>query len=362
MKHLTDPYEIGGMRLKNRFLRSATWEALSDEQGHVSPKQFEIYRSLAEGQVGLICTGYARILKEEQPNAGMMGIYDDCFVEEYRRLTDMVHTYGSRIMMQLAYGGTKTTYRVEQRTIFSPSDVPEKSTGTQGTVMTKEDIHTVAKAYGEAAARVKMSGFDAVEIHGGHTYLLNQFLSPYYNRRTDEYGGSLENRFRIIREIYEAMRETVGDDFPILIKITCSDFMEGGLSFEEAKRVCKMLEDIGIQAIEVSGNIHGKAETLIGSEYDGHRIRKGGYFIEYAEEIAQECGIPILVTGGFCDYGQMEEWLRDTKIEGFGLCRPLLSEPHLIKRWLEGDKSPARCIHCSRCRTKEGNYCTVFGK
>lgn len=359
-KTLWDSVKIGTMECPNRILRSATWENMADEKGHMSERQYDVYRKLAENHVGLICTGYARIMEEEYPNAGMMGIYDDCFMEDYKKLTNMVHRYDSRIMMQIAYGGTKTTYRTEGRTIFAPGDVAERSTGNVGKPMTKQDIQAVVKATAKAAGRVKKSGFDAVELHAAHSYLVNQFLSPYYNNRTDAYGKSPENRMRILKEMYEAVRTEVGPDFPVLIKVTCSDFFAGGLTFEESKTICKKLEEMGFDGLEISGNIHGKAEKMVGQEWDGHILRAGGYFIEYAREIAEECRIPVYVTGGYKDPIQMRNWLNETELAGFGISRPLLAEPDLITRWRKGDWKPAKCFHCSRCRTKEGNYCVVF--
>lgn len=360
MKSLFERLPIGTMTCKNRILRSATWEALADADGHICREQYNIYKTLAENNVGLICTGYARICREEQPNAGMLAIYDDCFIPEYRMLTDMVHDSGSRIMMQLVYGGTKTTFRTEERKIFAPSDIPEKSTGTRGVPMSHKDIRYLTDCYAQAACRAKESGFDAVQLHMGHSYLLNQFLSPYYNNRTDCYGGSLENRMRIICEIYEAIRQHVGEDYPLLVKITCSDFLSGGLVFEEVRRICRRIESLGFQAIEISGNIHGKANHLTDQYYDGYPIVKDGYFLEYAKIVAEEVSIPVYVTGGFKDPVQMTAWLKSSALAGFGLSRPFLAEPHLIRRWEEGDLSPSICLHCSRCRTPEGNYCTLL--
>lgn len=356
------PIQIKSMTCFNRILRSATWEALSDKDGFMSPKQFGIYCELAENNIGLICTGYARISKDEYPNAGMMGIYDDCFIPQYKELTDKVHTFGSSIMMQIAYGGTKTTYETDNRVIFAPSDVPERSTGLVGTPMTALDIKEMIEKYAAAAERVKKSGFDAVEIHGGHSYLLNQFLSPYYNNRTDEYGGNLENRYRIVDEIIKAIRQRVGEEYPILIKVTCSDFFENGLTFNESLSICRMLVQSGIDAIEVSGNIHGKAQKMAGQEFDGHKILKGGYFYEYAKEIADAISIPVYVTGGFSDPALMEKYMGESAIAGFGMSRPFLCEPNLVSRWMAGDLSASKCLHCSRCRTPKGNYCTVFRK
>lgn len=362
MKTIFDKIQIGNMECKNRILRSATWEGLADEEGFMSERQYEIYEELAKNEIGLISTGYARVMEEDCPNAGMMGIYDDKFIPSYQRLTDCVHRHGGKIMMQIAYGGTKTTYKVGERKIFAPSDIPEKSTGTQGHAMDQQEIQNLIEAHAQAARRVRESGFDAVQIHAGHGYLLNQFLSPYYNNREDQYGGSLENRARLILECYDAIRKTVGKDYPVLIKLTCTDFSEGGFCFEECRKLCTMLTERGMNAIEVSGNIHGKAEKMTGQEFDRHVLMKNGYFIEYAKIIAKEQNIPVFVTGGLRDPRDMEEWLNTTDITGFGMSRPLLSEPDLVKRWKEGKRVKARCVHCSKCRTPEGNYCTVFQK
>lgn len=360
MSSVFDNINIGNINCKNRILRSATWEALADEKGFMSDKQYEIYEELAKNDVGLISTGYARIMESDCPNAGMMGIYDDCFIPSYKKLTDIVHKHNGKIMMQIAYGGTKTTYKVNERTIFCPSGVPEITTGTKGKEMTIDDIKLVAKAHGEAARRVKESGFDAVQIHAGHNYLLNQFLSPYYNRRADEYGGSIENRARAVIECYDEVRKAVGKDYTVMIKITCTDFTEGGFSFDDCLTFCKMLEKKGIDCIEISGNIHGKAEKMAGYEFDCHSILKDGYFVEYGKIIADKVNVPIYVTGGFRSPEYMNKILSKTNISGFGISRPFLTEPDLVKRWILGDTKKAKCVHCSKCRTPEGNYCTVF--
>jgi len=360
MKTVFDSIHIGNLECKNRILRSATWEAMADEEGFMSQAQYDLYETLARNEVGLISTGYARVMEDEFPNAGMMGIYDDKFISSYQKLTDLVHKYGAKIMMQIAYGGTKTTYKVGERRIFAPSDIPEKATGTQGHKMTQEDISALIAAHGQAARRVKESGFDAVQIHAGHGYLLNQFLNPYYNNREDQYGGSLENRARLIFECYDAVREAVGEEFPVLIKLTCSDFTEGGFCFDECRKLCALLEERGMDAIEVSGNIHGKAEKMVGQEYDHHVITAHGFFVEYAKVIANDLDIPVYVTGGYRSLSEMEKWLNSSEITGFGMSRPLISEPDLVSYWKNGEDKTARCVFCSKCRTPKGNYCTTF--
>ncbi len=205
----------------------------------MTDKLYAIYEELAKGEVGLIVTGYANIVEEEKPNAGMMGMYNDSFIGEYKKLTELVHRSDSKIVMQLAYGGTKTTHNVGERVIYAPSEVCEKGTQTLGKAMTKDEIDYIVQAFAQASRRAQESGFDGVEIHAAHTYLINQFLSPYYNRREDQYGGSLDNRMRLLLEIYAEIRKLVGNEYPILVKLTASEFFEGGLTFDETRIVCK---------------------------------------------------------------------------------------------------------------------------
>lgn len=362
MKNLFEKTKLGNMTVKNRFVRSATWENITTEDGHMTDELYKVYEELAKGELGLIITGYANVVKEEQPNPGMMGIYNDSFIDEYKKLTHLVHKYDSKILMQIAYGGTKTTYNLGKRVIFAPSEIPERGTNTLGKAMSKSEIDYIVDAFAKAGKRSKDSGFDGIEIHGAHTYLINQFLSPYYNKRDDEYGGCLENRMRFLVEIYSKMREMVGKDYPILVKLTATEFFEGGLTFEETRIICKKLEDIGVDGIEISGNIHGKAKSMVGQSFDGYEIKEEGYFVEYGDVISKEINIPVITVGGLKDINNIENILNKTNIDYFAVSRPLLTEPHLIKRWKDIDRNPAKCVRCSKCRTSNGNYCTVFNK
>ncbi|MGX6592622.1 NADH:flavin oxidoreductase [Cetobacterium ceti] len=356
MKDLFKNVKINNLDIKNAFVRSATWENLT-EDGHINARLLKIYEELAEGEIGLILTGYANIVKEEQPNAGMFGIYDDSFIDGYKQLTEVIHKYNSKIFLQVAYGGTKTTYNLGERIIFAPSDIPERGTGTQGKPMTKEEIDYIVEAFGESARRAKEANFDGIEIHGAHTYLIGQFLSPYYNKREDEYGGSLENRMKFLIEVYQSMRNKVGKEYPIIVKLTASEFFDGGLTFEETKLICKKMEEIGIDGIEISGNIHGKGESLIGKEFDGFILKNEGYFSEYAKEIAKICQIPIITVGGIKTFEGAQEIIDNSEISMIGISRPLLAEPKLIKKWKNGNREKVKCIRCSKCRNKDGNYC-----
>ena len=167
---------------------------------------------------------------------------------------------------------------------------------------------------------------------------------------------------RFLKEIYYAMRKQVGEDYPIFVKLTATEFFDGGQSFEDTKVICKEMEKIGIDAIELSGNVHGKAKSMVGQVFEGYEIEAEGYFYRYGEEISKEVHIPIITVGGLSHIERIDEILQNTNIQYFAIARPLLAEPHLVKRWKDGDRSAVKCIRCSKCRTSKGNYCIVFNR
>jgi 2,4-dienoyl-CoA reductase-like NADH-dependent reductase (Old Yellow Enzyme family) len=349
MKSLFDHTRIGNLKLKNRFIRSATCENLA-QQGHMTEELFQVYENLAMGGVGMIITGFAHVLESEKPFPGMLGIYDDSFIREYKQLTDMVHRYQTSILLQVVYCGSFTMADVGGQEIWGPSAVENVLTKVQPKEMTKEEISCLLKAFADAASRAKQAGFDGIQIHAAHGFLLSQFLSPYYNRRTDEYGGSIENRSKIVLETYTAIREKVGDEYPVLIKINCSDFMDQGMAFEDCKYVCKKLAAAGINAIEISGN-------LMNLSPQGE-----SYFKDYAAEIAAEIDTPIIVVGGNRDYESMAKTVNQTQIEYFSLSRPLIAQADLVKRWESGDVQKAKCVSCNACSNLDGGIKCILNR
>jgi 2,4-dienoyl-CoA reductase-like NADH-dependent reductase (Old Yellow Enzyme family) len=362
MKKLFDKTKLLNTELKNRFFRGGLWEGLADAKGHMTQELFNIYEELARGGVGTIITGYAFITENEQPNPRMMGIYNDSFIEEYKKLTDMIHGYGTNVIMQIVYGGSQSNFNTEGRIIWGPSRVENEVTKVIPTEMNKEDIGSLVSAYGDAALRVKKAGFDGVEMHGAHGYLLSQFLCPYYNRRTDEYGGPIENRARIIFEVYKEIRNRVGDDFPVLIKINAEDFMDNGLTTEESLYVSKRLAELGITAIEVSGGNESSVNVLEGNLGPARtkvvvNKERESYFKEYATRLAHEVEIPVILIGGNRHFNVMEDILNNTKIEYFSLARPLTAEPDLISKWAIGDAKKPKCVSCNKCYNTTGHRC-----
>ena len=355
MKSLFDETHLAGLNLKNRFIRSATHDALADERGHMTPALFQIYEDLARGGVGTIITGFTFITDFGQPNPHQMGIYDDSFLDEYQKLTEMVHHYQANIILQIACEGSQTRLNINRMNVWGPSAIEDLAYKTIPKEMAKEEILFVEKAFADATFRVKKAGFDGVQIQAGHGCLLSKFLTPYYNRRTDEYGGTIENRARITFETYEAIREKVGREYPILIKINSEDFMDQGMTFEECKYVCKKLTELGINAIEISGGTPSSRPN----EWAVRVIRANqeSYFKSYAAEIAEEINVPVILVGGNRDFDLLTEILNQTAIEYFALSRPLICESNLINRWHSGDLKRAKCISCNKCFHIDGTAC-----
>lgn len=368
MKSLFEKTAIGSMSLKNRFFRGALWEELADEKGHLTPELIDIYLELAKGGVGTIITGYSFVWEDEQPNPRMMGIYDDSFIEEYKRLTDQVHQYDANIIMQIVYGGSMTTFNVGDRKIWGPSSHINDRTGTKAEEISVDEIKHLVDAYAKAAKRVEQAGFDGVELHAGHGYLLSQFLSPFYNKRTDQYGGVIHNRARIIYEIVEAIRKEVRADFPVLIKMNSQDFRdENGFKEEEAIEVAKHLQEIGISAIEVTGGDESALEVFNGNLGPARKgiarsIDRESYFSAFAARLASEVQMPIILIGGNRHFSKMEGILRTTNINYFSLSRPLTAEPDLINQWHVDPSKKPKCVSCNKCYFTEGKRCILNQK
>lgn len=356
MKSLFDQTPFAGIKMKNRFFRSATYDGLADERGHMTEELFQAYENLAEGGVGTIITGLTSVTDIEQSIPRQMAIYDDSFINEYKKLTEMSHRYKANIILQIVCLGSQTS---AGKVMWGPSSIEDLGYKTTPDEMTPPEILLIQSAFADAALRAKKAGFDGVQMHVAHGYLLSKFLTPYYNRRTDGYGGSIENRARMVVETYKSIREKVGPDYPVLIKINNEDYMDQGMTFEECKYVCRKLVELGVNAIEVSGGSFSSRRNegpsrIIKSEQES-------YFKPYAAEIAQEINVPVILVGGNREFELMTEILNQTSIEYFALSRPLIRESNLINRWQSGDLDHSKCISCSKCFGSDGTSC-VFNR
>jgi len=371
---------IKGMGLKNRLVRSATHEGMADRNGFPTQDLFRLYERLAKGGVGLIITGFAFVTPDGKgPFAGMQGIDTDDHISRYRELVQSVHENGARIAMQIAHCGRQTTREAIGIEPMGPSAVFEKSLFVKPREMIEEDIERIIEAFAQAARRVKEAGFDAVQIHAAHGYLINQFLCPHTNRRKDRWGGSLENRTRFVREIYERCRKQVGDNFPILIKINGTDNMKDGLKIQESAVMAQMMGEMGFDGIEVSCGIMEDGYSMLRgnvpvdailSEWPMYRSKSfvfrfvmkhfgrkiinpppmiQAYNRESAQAIKSKVKVPVFLVGGITDPASMEEIIIKGDADYISLCRALIADPAFPEKIRSGSRELSRCIHCNLC-------------
>lgn len=364
MSKMFETTEINGMRLANRFVRSATWEGMAAEDGACTPALVDLMAGLAKGKVGLIITSHVYVCQDGQAGPRQLGIYDDFLINCLKEMTQAVHDQGGRIVVQIAHAGVLAIPELTGKTPMGPSQV-EGFAKSPHKGMTVKEIKEVVDAFEQAANRAREAGFDGLQIHAAHGYLLSQFLSPAFNKRTDDYGGPVVNRARALMEVLRKVRSEVGDDFPVLVKMNSEDFLDGGLTLADSLEVGAMLQENGIDGIELSGGTLlsrklGPSRRGIDSE------EKEAYFREAAKAFKGTLQVPLVLVGGNRSFQVAERLLEEGYADYISMSRPLIREPDLIKRWESGDLRRAACISDTQCfgpaRTGEGIYCVVEKK
>jgi 2,4-dienoyl-CoA reductase-like NADH-dependent reductase (Old Yellow Enzyme family) len=361
MSKLFETTKLNGMTLNNRFVRSATAEGMATEDGKTTPRLINLMVELAEGGVGLIITGHAYVAKTGQATPAQLGIYDDKLTPGLRAMVDAVHKKDGKIVAQLAHSGMLAIPKLINSAPLAPSAI-EGFAEAPLQEMTLEDIKATVEAFGNAAIRACEAGFDGIQIHAAHSYLLSQFLSPAFNHRRDDYGGPIENRARILLEVVETIRRRVGKDYPLLIKMNSRDFLENGLELEDSIQAGAMLKEAGIDAIEVSGGTFASGDLMpvrTGIVTEGDEA----YFQAEARAFKQRIGIPIVLVGGIRSFPVVERLVNDHVADYISMCRPFIREPGLINRWRLEDLSKAICLSDSKCLRPalagKGVYCVV---
>ena len=339
---------IKGVVLKNRIVRSATWEGMCDGEGNPTGRLIDLYRALCRGGVGLIVTGYTYVRADGKEMPGTMGIDSDARIPALKTVTRAVHEEGGRIFCQLFHGGGRASSKVTGARPLAPAGGENATSPESPRAMSERDIRDLVAAFARGAGRAKRAGFDGVQLHGAHGYLINQFLSPLTNTRQDAYGGSLNNRVRFLKEVYDAVRLEVGPSYPVSIKLTAADNMAGGFTLEEAVTVARSLEEWGIDAIEVSSGTResgeeGPARRNIDSP------EREAYNAPYARRIKAEVRVPILVVGGFRSTVVGEATLEKGSADFIALSRPFIREPDLVRKWEADRKHRALCVSCNGC-------------
>jgi 2,4-dienoyl-CoA reductase-like NADH-dependent reductase (Old Yellow Enzyme family) len=343
---LFTPGKIGSLEMPNRLVRSATAEFLAADDGRLMPKLKELYAELARGGVGLIITGHMYVHASGKAHERMVGVYSDELIPGLAELADSVHAEGGRIAVQINHGGMQCSRKTVKEAI-APSTIQASFLSRTAREMTLAELKLLIDAYAQAARRVKQAGFDALQIHGAHGYLVGQFLSPFVNKRTDSWGGDLDGRMHFLRAVCQAVREQVGSDYPVFIKLGVMDGVEGGLTLEEGVQVVAALESMGLDAVEISVGVGGEKATS---------IRKGikseedeGYFRPWAQAAQPKTRLPIILVGGFRSRSVMEDVLASGDADFISLCRPLICEPNLPERMRLGLQERSRCISANRC-------------
>jgi 2,4-dienoyl-CoA reductase-like NADH-dependent reductase (Old Yellow Enzyme family) len=327
MARLFERSEINGMVLRNRFVRSATWEGLATDDGASTSKLVDLMARLAAGGVGLIITGHTYIRPDGQHSPWQLGVHNDEMIPGLKAMTQAVQQNGSKIVLQLGYGGA----------YLSKSRVEK---------MTVEDIQELVGAYGIAAMRAKTAGFDGVQIFAAHGFFLSQLLCPRYNGRTDAYGGNIQNRARALLEVLQSVRHHTGDDYPVLVKLNCQDFVENGLTLEDSLQVGMMLEEEGIDAVELSGGLLNNP-NIMQSKIDTEAVE--AHFQNEARAFKEKITVPLILVGGIRSLDVAKRLVEEGVADYISMSRPFIRDPDIVNRWKTGDLQVAECISCNNC-------------
>ncbi|HIJ60509.1 MAG TPA: NADH:flavin oxidoreductase [Nitrospirae bacterium] len=344
---LFEPLKIGTLEVKNRIIRSATYEKMADEDGFVTDQLIDFYKQLALGGAGLIITGNALVDISGYSAPKQICIHNDFYIDGLKRLVDKVRSFGAKIAIQLVHGGRQCfPFLLAGKEAIAPSSVYDPSINVTPRAMTDDEIWQIIYAFSNSARRAMIAGFDAIQLHGAHGYLISSFLSPHTNQRDDYWGGDEERRFHFVEELYKATRSEVGDGFPIFIKLNGDDFLPKGLKIDESLRIGKRLQYLGINAIEVSGGMYESKGSVIRAKIDSEG--KEAYFKEYSIRFKSELSIPIILVGGIKSKNVAEKMITDGYADAVSMSRALIREPNLPNKFMEG-KEKADCISCNGC-------------
>ncbi|MFN2292211.1 MAG: NADH:flavin oxidoreductase [Anaerolineae bacterium] len=377
MSILFEPIQLGQLEIKNRFVRSATFESMATERGEVTEDLVRLYRTLAKGDIGLIIPGYMFVHGLGKGSKYQIGIHDDAMIAGLRMLTNAVHQEGGRVVFQLMHAGRQTKKSTTGHTPLAPSAHGRDPTFfVKPAAMSEAQIETVIQAFGQAARRAVEAGADGVEVHAAHGYLLNQFLSPFWNRREDGWGGSDEKRFRLLKETVLAVRKALPAGMPLLVKLSTYDGTgPEGVTPELALTYARWLAELGIDGLELSsgstyysfadmtrGDIPVDELALSFSRWmrplarlalrqmSGKFDLEEGYNLPASRVIKPEVGeIPVMVVGGLRRVAQMEAVLEEGAADMVSMARPFVREPYLVRRIREGRANAAACTSCNKC-------------
>ncbi len=377
MSILFTPIRFGSLEIKNRFIQSATYEVMADTEGNVTDTLINRYRALARGEVGLVIPGYMYVHPLGRSYRHQTGIHSDRLIPGLRKLTRAVHEEGGKIVFQLAHAGRQTTKEIIGNTPLAPSSYGRDPVNfVKPKEMNAEEIEETIQSFQDAARRAVEAGADGVQLHAAHGYLINQFLSPFFNRRSDEWGGSDENRFRFLREIVVRIKDILPPDKPLLVKLNTHDHTPSeGVTPPIASRYARWLKEIGVDGIEVSAGtaLYSFMNVSRGEVPERELLRslpiwkrpigililrnmRGRfgfsfpYNVDAARLIKPHIGdTPLILVGGVRRLSDMETLIKEGITDCISMSRPFIREPSLVKQFREGKKQEASCISCNRC-------------
>ncbi len=346
MKKLFEEVQLQKLTLKNRFARSGTWIAKATEDGELTDEFFEYYEKVAKANLGFAMIGYARVLEDERANKNMVGMWDDKFIPDLKKVTDMFHKYNTPVGIQIAMGGTQVHYQGDITwKLLSPTEKdlhPRKDKYGNKVIytaseMTVEEIQEITQKFADASLRVKKSGFDMVQIHAGHGYFLSQWMNKEINSREDEYG---EYRPKFLIDLYEAIRKSVGNDFIVGIKVNSEEKIGDHTNHNDILELCKVLDEKGIDFIEVSGINPSRPKITEDKE---------SYFKDFAKKLSSTVNCTTMLTGGNKTFNNIEKVLNETDVDLIGMSRTLVSEVNLVEKWEKDKNYKSRCVSCNYC-------------
>jgi len=350
-----EKWRIGSMSLGNRIMRSGTSEFAADSNGCPNEHLARLYTTMARGGASLIVTGYTFIREDGRSDIDQNGIHTNEVVPAWHAITDAVHAAAPdcKIAMQLVHGGRQCKPDSVTDTL-APSAVHDPRAGITPRQMTVAEIWQMIETFGQAAARVKQAGFDALQLHAAHGYLLSQFISPHTNRRTDAWGGNTRKRARFFVEVLKRCRQELGEDFPILAKLNCTDFLPTGITPEEAGEIGSILADESLQGIEISAWMYEAEPELSPSRKVDPKPEEEGYFLNQARIVRRivPASVPVGLCGGIRSLAAMSRLLDDEGLDFISMSRPFIAEPDLSNRLKAGQPRTA-CDSCNECLESE---------
>jgi 2,4-dienoyl-CoA reductase-like NADH-dependent reductase (Old Yellow Enzyme family) len=378
MKKVFERSVIGPIELKNRILRSATHEGMGDQYGKPLKELYDVYEKLAKGGAGAIITGYVGVKRNGRTLFNQRMFDKDEYVADYKPFNLKLKNYNTPVILQLAHGGSQTSSKITGDVPLSAS--PTKNYfGERCKEASESEIEDIIDCFVKSIGRAKEAEFTGVQLHAAHGYLLSEFLSPFLNKRKDHWGGSVENRFRILKEILQRSREKVGH-FPIWVKVSAFDENRNRKELEEMIKGCQMLQESGCDAIEVSCGYGFKGFDTIRvpkipvdamlallpdfKNYSSFKksvfkivvpllIKKykpiHNYNVKSAERIKKNVNIPVIVVGGIRKLEDIKNIIENTEIDFVSMCRPFIIEPNIVNKFQEHQSVESKCIDCGYC-------------